>query len=287
MKKHSNYHLTCHADTTAIVALLCFLLVAGCAGQRRLVTTHVSGYDAIPASAVLERVSGLDLKSREGYLVQQVMAGNFPQFMRKMVKIKTEMILPGGRTVNAHYYVTPDYLSVGNNRDFFRIPLTPQAGETIARHFGCFLPTRKMVDDIYRAAHVKLTPQPLLEEREHARTFYRHHQLIEGQRAGRKGLIAGIKKDVVISEKVALDPRPDRVAIYGWHKPDGKPIQPLYTGHVDWYVDYSHGIRLVYEYMVVDGKQMHYTEVLRDPYLRQLLCDEEACTFTRYTNTKP
>ena len=26
---------------------------------------------------------------------------------------------------------------------------------------------------------------------------------------------------------------------------DGKPIQPLYTGHVNWYVDYSHGVRLV------------------------------------------
>ena len=24
-----------------------------------------------------------------------------------------------------------------------------------------------------------------------------------------------------------------KVAIYGWHKPDGKPIQPLYTGHMD------------------------------------------------------
>jgi len=44
------------------------------------------------------------------------------------------------------------------------------------------------------------------------------------------------------------------VAIYGWHKLDGKPIQPLYTGHVDWYVDYSHGIRLVSRTIYIDNK---------------------------------
>lgn len=73
-------------------------------------------------------------------------------------------------------------------------------------------------------------------------TMYQHHLIIEGQRQGRKGLIAGIKKDVVISGKLLQDAKAHRVAIYGWHKTDSKPIQPLYTGHIDWYVDYSHGI---------------------------------------------
>ena len=39
--------------------------------------------------------------------------------------------------------------------------------------------------------------------------------------------------------------RPNRVAIYGWHYLNGQPIQPTYAGHVDWYIDYSHGIRPV------------------------------------------
>jgi hypothetical protein len=55
------------------------------------------------------------------------------------------------------------------------------------------------------------------------------------------------------------------VAIYGWHKPDGKPIQPLYTGHVDWYVDYSHGIRLVSRTVTLDGKERDLFDVLADP----------------------
>ncbi len=74
----------------------------------------------------------------------------------------------------------------------------------------------------------------------------------------------------------------DRVAIYGWHKLDGLPIQPLYTGHVNWYVDYSHGIRLVYETVWVNGKAMNYKEVLKDPQLKKLICDEEWCNVYRY-----
>jgi hypothetical protein len=110
-------------------------------------------------------------------------------------------------------------------------------------------------------------------------TMWHHHLIIEGQRKGRAGLIAGIKKDVVQTAKLNSYPKHDRVAIYGWHKPDGKPIQPLYTGHVNWYVDYSHGIRLVSRRMRVDGRWMDYTDALKDPVLKHLLCDEEDCNW--------
>ncbi|SMG66874.1 conserved hypothetical protein [methanotrophic bacterial endosymbiont of Bathymodiolus sp.] len=95
-------------------------------------------------------------------------------------------------------------------------------------------------------------------------------------------MIAGIKKDVVITGKISRAEKTDRVAIYGWHRPDGRPIQPLYTGHVNWYADYSHGIRLVYRVVFVDGKPMDYTEVLKSPVLHRVLCDEEYCDFYRY-----
>ncbi len=38
-------------------------------------------------------------------------------------------------------------------------------------------------------------------------------------------LIAGHKKDVVITNRLLTMPK--RVAIYGWHRPNGSPIQPL------------------------------------------------------------
>ena len=114
-------------------------------------------------------------------------------------------------------------------------------------------------------------------------TMWHHHLIIEGQRKGAKGLIAGIKKDVVNSGKIVREIKSDRVAIYGWHKPDGLPIQPLYTGHVNWYVDYSHGIRLIYRKIKVNGVWMDYADVLKDSKFKRLLCDEEFCDFTRYS----
>jgi hypothetical protein len=156
------------------------------------------------------------------------------------------------------------------------------AAQKIADSLHCFLPTRKMVDDIYANATVRPEPLPMYALRDSTPTMWQHHLMIEGQRQGRKGLIAGIKKDVVISGKISRDARPNRVAIYGWHKPDGQPIQPLYTGHVNWYVDYSHGIRLVHEIIFVEGKAMHYTEVLKHPVFSKLLCNEEWCDMYRY-----
>jgi len=139
-----------------------------------------------------------------------------------------------------------------------------------------------MVDDIYKSATVKLEPIPMYAFRDSTPTMWQHHLIIEGQRKGKKGLIAGIKKDVVITGKIVMDKRPDRVAIYGWHQLNGQPIQPLYTGHIYWWVDYSQGIRLVYRNIQVDGKWIDYIDVLKNKTFQRLLCDEGDCNLYRY-----
>ena len=107
----------------------------------------------------------------------------------------------------------------------------------------------KIANDIYKQAAVKLALIPLTEAREAVETFIKHNALIEKQRADilppvtQRGLIAEIKKDVVVTNR--LGEKPNRVAIFGWHKLDGIPIQPLTIVHVNWYVDYSHGVRLM------------------------------------------
>jgi len=220
---------------------------------------------------------------RDSIAEKAILSGNMPSFLFKLVEISTSIVDSStSKTIKASYWVTPDYLSIGTSDDWARIPLTPMTAQRIADSFDCFLPTRKMVNDIYAQAKVKLEPVPLFAFRDSSIIFWHHHLIIEGQRKGREGLIAGIKKDVVISDKLTRDPKKDRVAIYGWHKPDGNPIQPLYTGHVNWYVDYSHGIRLVSRKIKVNGKWMDYTDVMKDPVLKKLLCDEDACDVTRY-----
>ena len=64
------------------------------------------------------------------------------------------------------------------------------------------------------------------------------------------------------------------MAIYGWQRLDGIPIQPLTIIHAATYVDYSHGIRLVSAAMIVDGKPTTVAAVLKDPVLNILLSDE-------------
>jgi hypothetical protein len=156
-----------------------------------------------------------------------------------------------------------------------------------------------MVDLIYQQAKVKLEPVPMYAFRDSSVTFYQHHLIIEGQRKGRTGLIAGIKKDVVPLDVGRLSdvgrrptsaerptsntpPTSNRVAIYGWHQLNGKPILPLYAGHVNWYVDYSHGIRFISNKMKVDGTPMDFAEIMKHPIYRLLLCDEAVCSFQRY-----
>lgn len=262
------------------ILLLVVSLPACRSTQRLALPARPAG--ALTGDGFYAIVDSMKWNTREPLAEKEILQGNVPDFLRKMVRIQTTITGADGREIRASYYVTPDYLAIGGRENFARIPLTPITAQAIADSLHCFLPTRKMVNDIYRQARVKLAPVPLYAFRDSAITFWQHNLIIEGQRKGRKGLIAGIKKDVVISGKISRDPKPNRVAIYGWHRLNGQPIQPLYTGHVNWYVDYSHGIRLVYRKIRVNGKWMDYTEVLKDPALSPLLCDEEFCDCYRY-----
>jgi hypothetical protein len=222
-------------------------------------------------------------QQRDSFVLKEIFSGNVPSFLKKFIAVHVQVKDSStGKIIKATYYVAPDYLSVGTDKDWARINITPYAAQKIADSFNCFLPTKKMVDDIYKTAKVKLEPVPMYAFRDSTPTMYQHHLIIEGQRKGRKGLIAGIQKDVVITGKLLRDLKTDRVAIYGWHKLDGIPIQPLYTSHVYWWVDYSQGIRLVYRKIKINHKWIDYTDVLKDAVLRKLICDEEYCDFYKY-----
>ena len=60
------------------------------------------------------------------------------------------------------------------------------------------------------------------------------------------------------------------------------PIQPLYTGHVNWYTDYSHGARMIYARIRVNRQWRHYAELMQDPLLRGALTDEAGEMLLRY-----
>ncbi|MDR0754699.1 MAG: hypothetical protein LBF04_04845 [Prevotellaceae bacterium] len=236
---------------------------------------------ALSGNEFIEKARKLDAEQREKLILEEICSGNFPNFMRKLVTIKTMAIIDGKFT-EAKYFVMSDYLMTGSDDDFIRLPMQPKTAQKIADEFGFFLSTPKICDDIYNNAKIKLEPHPLSTARDNFDTFVQHNKIIENQRRQRKGLIAGIKKDVVITGAMSKNPKTGRVVIYGWHNLDGKPVQPVYSGHVDWYVDYSHGIRLVYQTILINGKPMNYCDVLNDDKLSILLCNEDDCTCFKY-----
>jgi hypothetical protein len=230
----------------------------------------------------MKKTADLSLAERESMILAELRRGNLPEFLRKFATIKVSGKDAEGKEHTAYYHVMPDYLSVGTESGFIRVPLTPMTAQAAADAFDCSLPTARMVNDIYKQAQVKLEPRPLGEAREAVETFIRHNAIIEGQRAGSSPglLVAGTKKDVVITNR--LSEKPERVAIYGWHKLDGNPIQPLTIVHKNTYVDYSHGIRLVKRTLLVDGQPRDIRDVLSDPQLAFLLSDEGVITRVAY-----
>ena len=66
-----------------------------------------------------------------------------------------------GRLVRATIFVTPDYLAIGSQSDFIRMPMNYHTASRVASQFGFILPTRRMVDAIYNQSEDHFTPQPL------------------------------------------------------------------------------------------------------------------------------
>ena len=137
-----------------------------------------------------------------------------------------------GFTRVGDYCVANDYYKVGG----IRTPMgMPEVNKLLVKT-GMSLPTKELVDRIWQEATCRVKPQPM-----HWKTDYKVHDKVVNKQVGScKGLTAGHKKDIIKQRKKG------RVTIYGWHRPNGVPIQPVSSVHDENYYDYSHGIRLVY-----------------------------------------
>jgi hypothetical protein len=189
-------------NLSSFILIICFFLIS-CNTSKQLNLPDRNSAE-MSGDQFYKSVFSEDRIERETAAKNEILTGNVPRFLRKMIKIKTSITGVDGQIIHAYYFVTADYLSIGSDNDFARIPLTPMTAQSIADSLNCFLPTRKIVNDVYKAAKVKLDPVPMYAFRDSAVTMYQHNLIIEGQRKLRKGLIAGIKKDVVITEKLSI-----------------------------------------------------------------------------------
>ncbi|NDW12914.1 hypothetical protein D0T50_08410 [Bacteroides sp. 214] len=235
---------------------------------------------AIKGSEFIEKVKNMFPEEREKELYSEISAGNIPNSHRQPVRIKETLTDADGASHQVEFEVLPDFLSIGADDDFFRIPMLPGTAQQIADLFGAVLPTSKISDIIHKHAKVKMNPSPMTpdETMTTVPVFAEHDRIIEQERLEKgeplSSLIAGHKKDIVISNK--LIERPNAVVIYGWHYPEGKRIQPTHAGHSRNYVDYSHGVRLINNEILLDGVNVKIQDVLKDPVMYKLLSDEDA-----------
>lgn len=223
----------------------------------------------------------------EDAIAEAVLEGNIPQELRSFRKIvfRTPVVDSVEILRKPHkveIWVLPDYISIGTSDNFVRMPMGPLAAQRIADSLNCILPTTFLVDRIAEVAqgHLNIFPFRPLGSRNSQPIVYQDSNNAINALYDAKGykfgqFISGLKKDVVLTYKILTLPgNENRVAIYGWHLPDGKAKQPLHIKHGNFYADYSHGIRMIYRTIKVDGKEYDAREVLESPQLYRLLSNE-------------
>ena len=239
--------------------------------------------DALGGREFARRVADLPLAAREDLVVAEILRGNVPEGWRTFREVAVgEAVL----------HVAPDYLAVGSDDDFVRWPLTPAAAQRVADALDCTLPTPRIVDLIHRAAAVKLEPHPLPPgpEMTTVARFIEHDAVIASVLAGSGAppagrIVAGHKKDVVLTPRLAA--ARGRVAIYGWHRANGSPIQSLFLGHAGTWIDYSHGVRLVAKDVGWRGGAARLDALLADDRWATLFSDDGPCTALRWDEVRP
>ena len=236
--------------------------------------------DAISGSTFINQIDTLSVEDRENQIYQEILNGNIPTYLRDLVPISFSKTIKDSTYV-VTYFVLPDYLAVGSDTDYFLMPMTPILAQKIAKAIGFTLPTKKMVDQIWSNASVKLPPSPIPPSPKMTTVpvMWEHNNRLKEQRkqalkqAPLGALVAGHKKDVIISNKI-YEKSSKPVVIYGWHYQNGTPIQPVYAGHSETYADYSHGIRLVQDSALINHKVQLITSVLQDAEKSALFSDE-------------
>ncbi len=224
-------------------------------------------------------------------ILAEIERGNIPSFSRPE-NMRT-ITMQGEDGTRVSYRTSPDYLAIGSDSDYVRVPMTPLLAQELSKRFGWGLPTRTMTRQTYSQADIKLPGIGLLtgsegssqitEQRNQMQGnafILRHSSAIDNQLGAQgrqrlmngQALVAGSKKDVIIS-RYAID-HPGKLDFDGLYI-DGEPIQKN-PAHDDLYRDYSHGFRPVDNTISIaypDGNivQMEYYKALQDPKIAKIL----------------
>ncbi len=248
---------------------------------------------------------------REQALIEQLLAGNIPSWLRTWVPVPVTFATDSGSVRVGRVFVLPDYLAIGDDTDFVHVPLDKHSAQHVARQLGAVLPTARICHAIYLESRRKGQHLPA-QPRDYYRTAgrrtappgwaqtssaaYREHSAaiqstLRAQGIPPGSLVAGHKKDVVIAAR--LHQHPTKVAFHGFYDAQGVPFEPCYERPAAQrgscrrdtpalahpqpdgrFSDYSQGVRLVHRWMEFEGRPTRVSRVLAHPK-RSLLISSE------------
>jgi hypothetical protein len=242
--------------------------------------------DAPTGSEFLQATDHLSQEEREHAIYDEIMRGNVPSFLRQLRPVtlatlrspnhgEADAMKP--RPNEATICVMPDYLAIGSDAEFVRMPMNLFTANRIALALGFVLPTTKVVDAIHQQAAARVKPHTLRPSSDMTRnaTYLRHNEMIDADFGAypRGAIVSGHKKDVVVATKRRS--RPGSIGLYGWLQHDGIPIQRLSDAHDASYVDYAQGVRLVGRTIrLANGTTIPYVVAIRHRETAALLTDE-------------
>ncbi len=241
------------------------------------------------------------------FVFQQVTSGNVPDFMRpenyRTVTVETRV---GNRTVSATFRVCPDYLAIGPNNDFTRMPLDPLTAQRIADRFGLAMPTQRMTDIIDAEAAKAGGTMPFVaapavgkrvtdphsgksvESNWHYQAYgnYEGRWMLSGEFIIMQNRIlqespesvrnapirSGLKKDVIYDPFAFQESHEGGppVVIYR------RGVQGLSNWHNEKYFDYSHGIRFLDSEVIVTERFDNGSSITRPPLtMREVLMHKD------------
>ena len=208
---------------------------------------------------------------------------------------------PNERTITGSVQVLVDYLCIGTDSDWLHAPLDPVSAQTVADRLNLNLPTARICHAIYQApgaTRIGAIPRDYYLSDGQRKTakpgraqtsteaYIEHSEAIQKamQDSGIKPgtLVVGHKKDVVLARDINKPQNATKIAFQGFYDSAGSPMEPCGEKNAPQpcqkdlptlahptagrhFSDYSQGVRLVDDGMVVDGQPRSMRQVLVHP----------------------
>lgn len=250
--------------------------------------------NALTGSQFLESQKGLSQSKMEQAIFNEIDQGNIPSFCRSE-NMKRLTIEKNGYKVT--YKAALDYLSIGSDTDYIRIPITPLLAQKLAKKYNWGIPTASITEHIYKNANIKLEGKGYLtgekgstklaeqQSKMQSTEYIQKHSLDIDKQISKLNqhnsnteqlLVAGHKKDVIVSQ-YAIN-HPGNLDMRGLYI-NGQAVQKN-PAHQDTYRDYSHGFRPIggnLEIIKPDGttETIRYYDGLKIPEIAEILNGKE------------